>query len=131
MVAKSNVVLILVLFLILVIVNLLYHLNALLRPYTVQQQHESWLDGVAESLQTEEANMYRLVVERMMKADRMMERSHKQSESGKRNQNEAAASAAVQAAAELQDDEAQTLVANAQYLAKTRELLLSMKKEMS
>jgi len=132
MVAKSNVVMILVLFLILVIVTLLSHLNALLRPYTVQQQHESWLDGVAESLQTEEANMYRLVVERMMKADQMIseERKHRKSVIGKQDK-EAAASAEVQAEAELQDDEAETLVANAEYLAKTRELLLSMRKEMS
>merc|ERR1712130_242358 len=49
--------LILMLFLILVVITLLNHLHALLRPYAVQITHESWLEVMARKMKTEEANI--------------------------------------------------------------------------
>merc|ERR1712130_291517 len=57
LVVTSNVALILMLFLILVVITLLNHLHALLRPYAVQITHESWLEVMARKMKTEEANI--------------------------------------------------------------------------
>lgn len=56
-VSSSNVALILMLFFILVVITLLNHLYALLRPYAVQKNHEAWLEKVAMKMETEEANI--------------------------------------------------------------------------
>jgi len=59
LVSKSNVLMILLLFVVCVAITLLVHLFNLLRPYNEQTAHESWVDRVMLMLKFEAANTYR------------------------------------------------------------------------
>ena len=62
LVSKSNVIMILVLFVVLVTISLMYHLYALLLPYQEQKAHEAWAERTSRLLRIEEANMHNLAV---------------------------------------------------------------------
>ena len=59
LVTKSNVIMILVLFVVMVSVTLLVHLYNLLKPYNEQQAHEAWVDRVSLILKFEASNKWK------------------------------------------------------------------------
>ena len=50
-IAQSNVLLILMLFVLAIVLAMLSHLYYLLKPYTVQMEHENWLDKMILKLE--------------------------------------------------------------------------------
>ena len=63
LVSKSNVIMILLLFVLLVTISLMHHLFALLLPYQEQKAHEGWVERTSRWLQIEEANMHTLAAD--------------------------------------------------------------------